>query len=167
MRAIGGARWSPGSVQGKDAVLCTAGRLPVRRYTPTGGRPPGERHGSGACRARGSGQAHDACPLWRAMMLGGGVAQFAGGLCHLQSFCCEPCALLMVFGKNAQSSPVLPEQVFPVNSGCAAVPTIWLRDVHFSQSCPTLCDPMNRSTPGLPVHHQLPEFTQTQRPSSR
>ena len=36
--------------------------------------------------------------------------------------------------------------------------------VHFSsvaQSCPTLCDPMNRNTPGLPVHHQLPESTQT------
>ena len=35
---------------------------------------------------------------------------------------------------------------------------------HFSsvtQSCPTLCHPMNRSMPGLPVHHQLPEFTQT------
>ena len=30
-----------------------------------------------------------------------------------------------------------------------------------AQSCPILCDPMNRSTPGLPVHHQLPEFTQT------
>ena len=30
-----------------------------------------------------------------------------------------------------------------------------------AQSCPTLCDPMNFSTPGLPVHHQLPEFTQT------
>ena len=30
-----------------------------------------------------------------------------------------------------------------------------------TQSCPTICDPMNRSTPGLPVHHQLPEFTQT------
>ena len=30
-----------------------------------------------------------------------------------------------------------------------------------AQSCPTLCNPMNRSTPGLPVHHQLPEFTQT------
>ena len=29
-----------------------------------------------------------------------------------------------------------------------------------AQSCPTLCDPMNRSTPGLPVRHQLPEFTQ-------
>ena len=38
-----------------------------------------------------------------------------------------------------------------------------LLSVQFSsvaQSCPTLCDPMNRSTPGLPVHHQLPEFTQ-------
>ena len=30
-----------------------------------------------------------------------------------------------------------------------------------AQWCPTLCDPMNRSTPGLPVHHQLPDFTQT------
>ena len=39
-----------------------------------------------------------------------------------------------------------------------------LYSVQFSsvaQSCPTPCDPMNRSTPGLPVHHQLPEFTQT------
>ena len=39
-----------------------------------------------------------------------------------------------------------------------------LSSVQFSsvaQSCPTLCDPMNRSTPGLPVHHQLLEFTQT------
>ena len=36
--------------------------------------------------------------------------------------------------------------------------------IHFSsvtQSCPTLWDPMNCITPGLPVHHQLPEFTQT------
>ena len=30
-----------------------------------------------------------------------------------------------------------------------------------TQSCPTLCDPVNRGRPGLPVHHQLPEFTQT------
>ena len=39
----------------------------------------------------------------------------------------------------------------------------WSRSVQFSsvQSGPTLCDPMNRSMPGLPVHHQLPEFTQT------
>ena len=40
----------------------------------------------------------------------------------------------------------------------------WRSRLSFSsvaQSCPTLCDLMNRSTPGLPVHHQLPEFTQT------
>ena len=30
-----------------------------------------------------------------------------------------------------------------------------------AQSCPTLCNPTNRSTSGLPVHHQLPEFTET------
>ena len=46
---------------------------------------------------------------------------------------------------------------------------IWMQAINFqrlqfnlvTQWCPTLCDPMNRSTPGLPVHHQLPEFTQT------
>ena len=39
-----------------------------------------------------------------------------------------------------------------------------MSSVQFSsvaQLCPTLCDPVNHSTPGLPVHHQLPEFTQT------
>ena len=39
-----------------------------------------------------------------------------------------------------------------------------ISSVQFSsvaQSRPTLCDPMNHSTPGLPVHHHLPEFTQT------
>ena len=39
-----------------------------------------------------------------------------------------------------------------------------ISSVHFSsvaQSCPTLCDPMNCSTPDFPVHHQLPESTQT------
>ena len=41
--------------------------------------------------------------------------------------------------------------------------SLW-NSVQFSsvaQSCPTFCDPMNHSTPGLPVHHQLPEFKQT------
>ena len=47
-------------------------------------------------------------------------------------------------------------------------PSLLIRDsCHFSsvssvtQLCPTLCDPMNCSMPVLPVHHQLPEFTQT------
>ena len=40
----------------------------------------------------------------------------------------------------------------------------FINSVQFSsvaQSCPTICDPMNCSTPGLPVHHQLLGFTQT------
>ena len=37
----------------------------------------------------------------------------------------------------------------------------WYQFSPVTQLCPTFCDPMNRSTPGLPVHQQLPEFTQT------
>ena len=42
---------------------------------------------------------------------------------------------------------------------------LWITTIQFSsvaQSCPTLCDPRNCSMPGLIVHHQLPEFAQTQ-----
>ena len=60
---------------------------------------------------------------------------------------------------------------FPVPDGRLAGPKAGIEEcivisysVQFSsvaQSCPTLCNPMNCSTPGLPVHHQLPEFTET------
>ena len=46
----------------------------------------------------------------------------------------------------------------------------WAQNPHFSsvaQSCPILCNPMNCSMPGIPVHHQLLEFTQTSCPSSQ
>ena len=43
--------------------------------------------------------------------------------------------------------------------------SVWFSSV--AQSCLTLCNTMNRSMPGLPVHHQLLEFTQTQCPLSR
>ena len=46
----------------------------------------------------------------------------------------------------------------------SGVPFTGLSSVQYSsaaQSCPTLCHPMNHSMPGLPVHHQLPEITQT------
>ena len=52
----------------------------------------------------------------------------------------------------------------PYMTNGKTIPLTQFSSVQFSsvsQSCPTLCDPMNRSTPGLPVHHQLPEFTQT------
>ena len=42
---------------------------------------------------------------------------------------------------------------------CKEIPSVQFSSV--TQSCPTLCDPMNHSTPGLPVHHQLPELIQT------
>ena len=48
--------------------------------------------------------------------------------------------------------------------GVSDKPGLNWASVQFSsvtQSCPTPCDPMNHSMPGLPVHHQLPEFTQT------
>ena len=51
-----------------------------------------------------------------------------------------------------------------VRQGCVLSPCLFNFYTEFSsvaQSCPTLCNPMNRSTPGLPVHHQLPESTQT------
>ena len=51
-----------------------------------------------------------------------------------------------------------------VSSRVFFISFIAFSSVQFSlvaQSSPTLCDPMNRSTPGLPVRHQLPEFTQT------
>ena len=49
--------------------------------------------------------------------------------------------------------------VLRMNSDDVSSPSVQFSSV--AQWCPTLCDPMNRSTPGLPVHHHLPEFTQT------
>ena len=45
------------------------------------------------------------------------------------------------------------------SGGRKTLPSVQFSSV--TQSCLTLCDPMNHSTSGLPVHHQLPEFTQT------
>ena len=55
-------------------------------------------------------------------------------------------------------------QLWHVGSSSLTSTGLWDPCIQFSsvaQSCPTLCHPINRSTPGLPVHHQLPEFTQT------
>ena len=57
--------------------------------------------------------------------------------------------------------------IYSVDANSIHITQLWqlkMSPVQFSsvtQSCPTLCDPMNRSTPGLPVHHRFPEFTQT------
>ena len=66
----------------------------------------------------------------------------------------KPCSSsLLDIRKNSGSYPTSP----------CKTSSLPLSSVQFSsvaQSCLTLCDPMSRSTPGLPVHHQLPEFTQ-------
>ena len=65
---------------------------------------------------------------------------------------------LMNFGPKLCQSSLLPLSSLP------PVYLLQFSSVQFSsvtQSCPTLCHPMNRSTPGLPDHHHLPEFTQT------
>ena len=54
--------------------------------------------------------------------------------------------------------------VLSINFSQTQVRCSWINLNQFSsvtQSCPTLCDSMNHSTPGLPVHHQLPESSQT------
>ena len=63
------------------------------------------------------------------------------------------------------ASKALKDFIIILNAGHLSFPSLsLLHSIQFSsvaQSCPTLCDPMNHSTPGLPVHHQLSEFTQT------
>ena len=63
------------------------------------------------------------------------------------------------------SASVLPLNIqgwFPLGlTGLLSLLSSSVQFSSFTQSCSTLCNPMNCSTPGLPVHHQLPEFTQT------
>ena len=78
----------------------------------------------------------------------------------LLQFLAEPSALQL---DHYQTLPVTSFPV-PVTNMWEKRPTKPFSSVQFSsvaQSCLTLFDPMNRSTPGLPVHHQLLQFTQT------
>ena len=59
--------------------------------------------------------------------------------------------------KLRQASPLSMSPPPPIYS--KTIPSVQFSSV--AQLCPALCDPMNSSTPGLPVHHQHPEFTQT------
>ena len=73
--------------------------------------------------------------------------------------------LLAVQGSLKESSPAPQFESHQLFSSQPALCSfVTFNSVQFSsvtQSCLTLCDPMNRSIPGLPVHHHLPEFTQT------
>ena len=94
-------------------------------------------------------------PLWLRdqgphSSLGGHVLQVAPGYPgdHMESVC---------EGNIPLSVSCWTEQ--EPGMGSCQLPQLQFSSV--TQACPTLCDPMNRSTRGLPVHHQLPEFTQT------
>ena len=74
----------------------------------------------------------------------------------------------MFFARNltATSQEEKSRNFMERSMNCGSLPwkTVYLRNVQFSsviQSCLTVCGPMNCSKPGLPVHHQLPEFTET------
>ena len=61
--------------------------------------------------------------------------------------------------KNVLKSPTMAFIAFLMKSMLFTVYSVQFSSV--AQSCPTLCDPVNHSTPGLPVYYQLTEFTQT------
>ena len=68
------------------------------------------------------------------------------------------------YGPWGRTESHMTERLYFTFKHITVPPQIIRHSVQFSsvaQSCPTLCDPMDCSTPGLPVHHQLPEFTQT------
>ena len=70
----------------------------------------------------------------------------------------------MINGFTFNSWPLISNVLLVLTGNYISISVSLPLSVQFSsvaQSCPTLCDLMNRSTPGLPVYHQLPEFTQT------
>jgi len=85
-------------------------------------------------------------------------------LCWFTHILSQICLLNVVLKKTLDIS-LDSKEIKPVNSK-GNQPWIFIgwTDAQFisvAQSCPTLCDPMNCSMPGFPVHHQLPELTQT------
>ena len=66
-----------------------------------------------------------------------------------------------IFGQNVEKVHIPSQLLEKIPLLSIPLLVILLQFSSVTQSCPTLCDPMNRSTPGLAVHHHLPEFTQT------
>ena len=66
-----------------------------------------------------------------------------------------------IFPTQGSKSALLHRQAVSLPLSHQESPPLVVQFSSIAQSCPTLCNPMNHSTPGLPVHHQLLEFTQT------
>ena len=90
-------------------------------------------------------------------------------LCLLQPKSCSPATggFLSITCNNNNDNNINNWEIFMCHKCIFYIilkSSFWKHSVQFSsvaQSCLNLCDPMKRSMPGLPVHHQLPEFTQT------
>ena len=80
---------------------------------------------------------------------------------HWNGWSCPPPGDLPNPGIKCTSlmSAALAGGFFTISTTWEALPSVQFSSV--AQLCLTLCDPMNRCMPGVPVHHQLPEFTQT------
>ena len=88
---------------------------------------------------------------------------WVGKICWRTDRLCTPAFLGFPCGSAGKESTNNAEDLDSI-PGLGRSPGEGKGSVQFSsvsQLCPTLCDPVNRSMPGLPVHHQLPEFTQT------
>ena len=92
--------------------------------------------------------------------------------CHTSTWICHGIHVFPILNSPPTSLPVPSLWVIPMQESIFVPSKILLLLLPFmihgliqfssvAQSCPTLRDPMDCSTPGLPVHHQLPEFTQT------
>ena len=115
------------------------------------------------------------CCLWKNGVLEDKLNNISGvvyGLVRVSVFCCVPNStiLIRIAGISSHTSPDPSRVSTRTNlhscmwTSANQVPSLLFSSVQFSsvaQLCPTLCDSMNCSTPGLPVYHQLPEFIQT------
>ena len=90
-------------------------------------------------------------------------SQFSLGFCLERKNCHQNSGLALVYfycGHEVHKS-------WLCLTSCCVVVFVWGQFSSVAQSCPTVCDPVDCSTPGLPVQHQLPEPTQTQCPLSQ
>ena len=67
----------------------------------------------------------------------------------------------MEYSSSIRKNEIMPFTATRMDLGSVIVSEVSVQFSSVAQACPTLCDPMDCSTPGLPVHHQLPEFTQS------
>ena len=86
-------------------------------------------------------------------------------ICHYNTICYNIAGCSLATHWRSPAQGMWPVPLILISSCCCMSQELYFflcfQFSSVAQSCLTLCDPMTRSTPGLPVHHHLPEFTQT------